>query len=383
MRNLVTILASALLLAFIVALPLPAHATTSSVYSPLDCPGISKTGWYINTHSDGTLHFKTSQVKLTGYTFYPADYNPAGAAAWQSSGTGFDTYIDKTLANEAYLGANIIRPTDQFDDNTAGQTWDNANVWEHMDHLVCQAALKGTFVDLDLSFMKHVLTSQGLNVLDPANWYAMIDAVSAHYYEWQSIGMVSFNGEPQINGLPYPQTQADTTTLVNFYTALLARYYQHDTHTNMTVGGLTHTMYGYPNWWQQVAGVPHDKIFAYKVYSSDDESYLPNINTWATSHGTMAVINEEFGMPQGQGDGTWSGQVFNGLSQDRADFYTWNYQQYQAGKFQAAIFWNDSCLANGTSNYDVNPAYGPAVISVIRQYAAVTPTASAWSGWSC
>jgi hypothetical protein len=87
-------------------------------------------------------------------------------------------------------------------------------------------------------------------------------------------------------------------------------------------------------------------------------------------------------MPQSQGDGMWTGQTFNGLKVDRADFYTWNYQQQKQGRTQASIFWNDSCLT-GPTDFDVNPAAGPAVISVIRANAAVQPTSSAWSGWSC
>jgi hypothetical protein len=43
-----------------------------------------------------------------------------------------------------------------------------------MDHLVCQAAKQGTFADLDLSFMTHLLTSQGKNVMDTGDWLPMI-----------------------------------------------------------------------------------------------------------------------------------------------------------------------------------------------------------------
>ena len=43
-----------------------------------------------------------------------------------------------------------------------------------MDHLVCQAARQGTSADLDLSFMTHLLTSQGKNVMDTTNWLPMI-----------------------------------------------------------------------------------------------------------------------------------------------------------------------------------------------------------------
>jgi hypothetical protein len=352
--------------------PASAQEPISSVYSPLRCPGVTKLSADVRVHADGTLWYKSRQIKFTGYTFYPADNG--GTPAWHQA--GFTSYIDKTLANEAYLGANLVRPTDQFDNITPGQKWDDPTVWANMDYLVCQAAKRGTFIELDLSFMAHVLTSQGRNVMDAANWLPMIDAVAKHYAGWQSIAWVSFFGEPA-----YPTTGAQANTLRAFYATLLAEYHKYDAHRALTPGGLTHTMYGYPDWWQTVASVPYANIFAYKVYNLDDENYLPTIYDWTSVHG-QALINEEFGMPQSQGDGTWSGQTFNGLKVDRADFYYWNYQQQNNGKTQASIFWNDSCLV-GPSDYDVNPQAGPAVIAVIRAAAAVPPTSSTWSGWSC
>jgi hypothetical protein len=56
----------------------------------------------------------------------------------------------------------------------AGQKFDDPTLWANMDHLVCQAAKQGTFADLDLSFMTHLLTSQGKNVMDTTNWLPMI-----------------------------------------------------------------------------------------------------------------------------------------------------------------------------------------------------------------
>jgi hypothetical protein len=349
-----------------------AQGSTSSVYSPLNCPGVTKLSAHVHVRSAGTLSYNSRPIKFTGYTFYPAD--DGGAPAWRQS--VFTSYVDKTLANEAYLGANLVRPTDQFDNLTSGQKWDDRTVWANMDHLVCQSAQQGTFVELDLSFMAHVLSSQGKNVLNAANWLPMIDAVAKHYAGWQSIAWVSFYGEPT-----YPTTAAQVTTLRAFYTTLLGEYHKYDPARALTPGGLTHTMYGYPGWWQIVASVPYANIFAYKVYDLDDENYLPTIYGWTSTHG-RALINEEFGMPQSQGDGTWSGQTFNGLQVDRADFYSWNYQQQSNGRTQASIFWNDSCLV-GPTNYDVNPGAGPAVIAVIRANAAVHPTSSKWSGWSC
>jgi hypothetical protein len=349
-----------------------APTSVSSVYSPLTCPGVSKVRTHVEVHPDGTLWYGSRQVKFTGYTFYPAD--DTGTPAWHQA--GFASYIDKTLDNEAYLGANLVRPTDQFDNTTPGQKWDNPTVWANMDHLVCAAAQRHTFVELDLSFMGHVLISQGKNVLDAANWLPMIDAVARHYAGWQSIAWVSFYGEPA-----YPTTRAQVSGLRAFYATLLAEYHKYDPAHALAPGGLTHTMYGHRDWWQAVASVPYASIFAYKVYNLDDENYLPTIYGWTSGH-SEALINEEFGMPQSQGDGTWSGQTFNGLKVDRADFYAWNYQQQANGKTQASIFWNDSCLV-GPANYDVNPMAGPAVLAVIRANAAVRPTSSTWSGWTC
>lgn len=352
--------------------PASAKWSISSVYSSLSCPGAAKLTDHITVHKDGTLWYRGRRVKLTGYTFYPAD--DGGTSAWHR--VGFYRYLDKTLANEKYLGANLVRPTDQFDNTTRGQRWDDPTVWRNMDHLVCQAARQGTFVELDLSFMAHVLTSQHKNVMNVANWLPMIDAVAAHYAGWQSIAWVSFLGEPT-----FPVTRAQADGLGAFYGKLLAAYYKYDPYHALTPGGLTHTMYGYPEWWRSVASVPHASIFAYKVYGLDDENYLPDIYRWTSAHG-QALINEEFGMAQSQGDGTWSGQTSASLQVDRAQFYSWNYQQQDAGIFQASIFWNESCLV-GPTHYDVNPAAGPAVIAVIRANAAVRPTSSRWSGWSC
>lgn len=353
-------------------MPTGTREAVSSVYAPLICPGVSKLDARVSLHRGGTLRYQGHRIKFTGYTFYPADIG--GSAAWHR--TAFASYIGKALHNEAYLGANLVRPTDQFASNTPGQKFDDPAFWYNMDYLVCTAAKRGTFIELDLSFIGHLLASQGKNVMNAANWLPMVKAVAQHYAGWQSIAWVSFFGEP-----PFPATKAQLTALRNLYATLLAAYHTYDPSRLLAPGGLTHVTYGYPDWWQAVASVPHASIFAYKVYGLDDETDLPAIYNWAAAHG-QALINEEFGMPQSQGDGRWSGRTFNGLKMDRADFYSWNYQQQRLGRTQASIFWNDSCLV-GPANYDVNPTDGPAVISVIRANAAVRPTASAWSGWSC
>ena len=344
----------------------------SSIYSPLQCPGVTKLSAHVTVHANGTLWYRGRHVEFTGYTFYPAD--DGGTPAWHQP--GFTSYLDKTLANEAYLGANLVRPTDQFSSDTPGQKFGDPILWANMDHLVCQAAKRGTFIELDLSFIAHLLTSQGKNVMKAANWLPMIDAVAKHYAGWQSIAWVSFLGEPK-----YPVTLAKADSLGVFYADLLAAYHKYDPYHALAPGGLSHTMSGYPGWWQNVASAPYASIFAFKVYSVNDETYLHTIYNWTSAHG-QALINEEFGMPQSQGDGTWSGKIFNGLKVDRADFYTWNYQRQQNGMTQASIFWNDSCLV-GPTDFDVNPVAGPAVIAVIRANGAVRPTSSTWSGWSC
>jgi hypothetical protein len=352
--------------------PGAAAAPPGGIYQPLQCPGVTKLSAHVTVRPNGTLWYRGRHVEFTGFTFYPAD--DGGTPAWHQ--TGFTKYINKTLANEAYLGANLIRPTDQFDKGAAGQKFDDPTLWANMDHLVCQAAKQGTFVDLDLSFIADLLTSQHKRVMKVANWLPWIDAVARHYAGWQSIAWVSFFGEPR-----YPTTLAQANSLHTFYTTLLAAYHKYDPYHALTPGGLIHTESGYPDWWQKVGGVRYANIFAFKVYSSDDEAYLRTIYGWTSAH-HRALINEEFGMPQSQGDGTWTGQTFNGLKVDRADFFTWNYQQQQQGRTQASIFWNDACLV-GPTHFDVNPGAGPSVIAVIRANAAVPPTSSTWSGWSC
>ena len=353
-------------------IPAGTEESIDSVYSPLSCPGVSKVNDHVSLHSDGSLWYRGARVKFTGYTFYPADIG--GTPVW--SQIPFASYIDTALANEAYLGANLVRPTDQFASHITGQTFDDPALWSNMDHLVCQAARRGTFIELDLSFLGHLLVSQGKNAMDAGNWLPMIETVAKHYAGWQSIAWVTFFGEP-----PYPTTLDQVNALRRFYATVLATYHRYDPTHLLAPGGLTHTMYGYPDWWQAIASVPHASIFAYKVYDRNDETYLPTIYDWTAAHG-QALINEEFGVPQSQGDGTWSGRTFNGLNTDRARFFAWNYLQQRMGRTQASIFWNDSCLV-GPSNYDVNPTGSPATIAVIRANAAVRPTASTWSGWSC
>lgn len=352
--------------------PASTARSVDSIYAPLSCPGVAKLHTQVRVGSDGSLWYGGRHIEFTGYTFYPGDMG--GTPAWHK--TTFTRYINKTLANEAYLGANLVRPTDQFADTIPGQSFDDPVLWSNMDHLVCQAAASHTFIELDLSFIGHLLVSQGKNVMDAANWLPMIKAIARHYAGWQSIAWVSFLGEP-----PFPTTGTQVIAMRNFYAALLAEYHKYDPAHLLAPGGLTHTMYGYSDWWQAIASVPYASIFAYKVYGLDDETYLPIVDDWTAAHG-QALINEEFGMPQSQGDGTWSGKTFNGLKMDRADFYSWNYQQQTLGRTQASIFWNDSCLV-GPSDYDVNPMAAPAVIAVIRANAAVRPTASAWSSALC
>ncbi len=363
---------AAMLLVTVGFSPSSGQRALSGIYQPLKCPGVTKLSAHVTVHPNGTLWYRGRHAEFTGYTFYPAD--DGGTPAWHQ--TGFTRYIDKTLANEAYLGANLVRPTDQFNNDTPSQKFADPTMWANMDHLVCQAVKRGTFIELDLSFIAHLLRSHHKNVLKAANWLSMIEAVARHYAGWQSIAWVTFLGEPKV-----PMTLAQANSLQTFYATLLAAYHKYDPYHALAPGGLSHTMSGYPNWWQKVDSVRYANIFAFKVYSVNDESYLRTIYNWTSAH-HRALINEEFGMPQSQGDGMWSGQTFNGLKVDRADFYAWNYQQQKQGRTQASIFWNDSCLT-GPTDFDVNPAAGPAVISVIRANAAVQPTSSAWSGWSC
>ena len=353
-----------------------------------------------------------SPLALSGYTIYPADNG--GSDAWNSS--GFASYIDNSLANEAYLGTNFIRPTDQFDgtDTVWDATAETDQVWSNMDHLICQATADGIYVQLDLSFVCKIIdasfgnpnpeppcygTYNGVD-LYTTYWKPVIDKIAPHYAGWNTIAYVSFFGD----GGGVPADQPATTALVTAYQQVASEYASQDSSSDpmlLAGGGFTHTNNGYQGgggapWWQQVCNLSSLSVCLVKVYSNNDKNYSPHWFSWA-SGASKPVVDEEFGMMQCHGDGTFSGDSTcpagskdpgYQILTDRADFYNWNYSQnaYSGTGFAGWVLWNDSCAA-GAGNYDVSDLAGPAVIGIVQKNAVNPPTGSQWisglNGGSC
>ncbi len=378
------------------------NGATATMHRLSTGPGPAGTSPQLGWLSPGGSVF--NPVALSGYTIYPAD--SGGSDAW--NGSSFQSYIDDSLANEAHLGTDFIRPTDQFD--AADTAWDGTaetnQVWSNMDHLLCQATADGVYAQLDLSFVCKIIdanfgnpnpeppcfgTYNGVD-LYATYWKPVIDKIAAHYAGWDTIAYVSFFGD----GGGVPADQPATTALVTAYQQVASEYASQDSSSDPMLvagGGFTNTNNGYQGgggaapWWQQVCNLPSLSACLVKVYSNNDKSYSPRWFSWASS-ASKPVVDEEFGMMQCHGDGTFSGDAAcpagtkdpgYRILTDRADFYTWNYSQdaYTGAGFAGWAFWNASC-ATGPGNYDVSDLAGPAVISVIQNSAVNPPAGSHW-----
>lgn len=334
--------------------PYPAAPNpTSSVYRPLSCPnGQTATGNVVDVHSDNVLWYQaTADLRYTGFTFYAADRSPGGSSAWHDA--RFTSYIDRDLSVALGAGQNLLRPTDQFDDRSGAQSWDDPTVWANMDYLVCHAQASGLGVLLDLSFYGKILMAKGYSagqVIDPSRWTNMIDAVSAHYLNWTAIVAVSFLGEPST-----PQTQSDVDHLRAFYQGVLNEYYAHDPYHMLFMGGFTHMNDKHvPGWWQQLEGIAHNSFLAYKIYSQNDKDYYSSFTRWLSRNPGHVLMNNEFGARQQLGDGTSSGISDNGLTESRQSFFHWNYASTTGTK--VFVFWNYAC-ATRSDSYDVNNTF--------------------------
>lgn len=84
------------------------------------------------------------------------------------------------------------------------------------------------------------------------------------------------------------------------------------------------------------------------------------------------ILEDEFGMPQGYGDGSFAGgSAYNGLSTGRAPFFNSVYRSGESLGYAAFIFWNMGCQVGKTS-YEVSPLT-PSVWSVVVAFGAVAP----------
>jgi hypothetical protein len=347
----------------------PAAATTAPVATGdagAACLAGSAAGPYLAS-GGGQITCDGLPVRLTGFTFYPALVG--GSRAWHRS--NFRQYIDHVLDMGAAAGQNLVRPTDEWDRHTAGQTAEDPVVWANMDYLVQAAAKRHMFVVMDLSAYRWLLESQGRDPLDPTAWTGFIRFVAARYRNAANVAFYSILGEPAP-----PHSTAELQQLLDFYRTTTATLRAADPHHLVTAGGFNHMEDERPGleWWQAIDALPGNDLVAFKTYSQHDLALLPTIAAYAASVGKPAV-DEEFGMPQGFGDGRPTpGMAFNGITTGRARFFSAVYATAGRLGVDTFVIWNLGCQVGPTS-YEVSPLT-PAAWAVVAKYGAVAPTAA-------
>jgi len=335
---------------------LVAHSPAQSKSSPIANLPCATTGPYVQT--DGTnLTSNGAVLKLRGYTFYPA--TTGGTSAWHS--TNFQAYEDNILSVGLSGGQNLIRPTDFWNKSTPNQNAFDPTVWANMDHLVCKAASEGVYVIMDLSAYKWLLVSQGQDPSVATNWKNFLDVIAHHYSQAPNIAFYSLVGEPA-----YPQSAAEDATLTAFYKYVTDEVAGQDKNHLISAGGFNNMNNGYPGWWKSIYNLAHNNVALFKTYSQHDIDLMPTILNYTHSI-TKPAIDEEFGMPQSLGDGSYSGQAYNGITTSRAQFYQTVYTNGENLATAGFVFWNLADLS-GSTHYDVYPGTTPAVWQVIQQH---------------
>lgn len=343
--------------------------TASPLSIPLVCPNGQDNGWQDPfVGKDGTKFiYRGTALELHGYTFYPS--LNGGSSAWHSP--RFTRYIDHILDMGAQAGQNLARPTDFWNAGSHGQKQYDPNVWKNMDYLVCTARQRGIFVILDLSAFKWLLVSQGRDPYDARNWKEFLDFVGEHYIDQPSIAFYSIVGEP-----PPPTSVAAMNKLVDFYSSVTDELRRVDgNHHLIAAGGFNHMEAETPTipWWQKIYSLPNNDIVAFKTYSANDLNLISKVSALAKELG-KPLVDEEFGLPQGIGDGTYTGGAgYNGIKMSRAQFFEDVYSIGEENGVTGFVFWNMGCEMRGQS-YEVNPLT-PAVWQVVKKYAPNKPTA--------
>jgi len=333
--------------------------------TPLVCPSGGE-GQVPYVGARGTqLTYGGKPLSLYGYASYPAQIG--GASAWHEP--GFTHYIDHTLDLGAQAGQNLIRPTDFWGTPYHDQRQDDVTVWKNLDYLVCAAKQHGIFVDMDISAFGHFLVSQGHDPYDSRNWIAFLDAVGKHYADQSSIAFYSILGEPQP-----PKSPAEMNKILEFYRVVTDELRKADGRHLITAGAFNHMEEETPQtpWWQKIYSLPNNDIAAFKTYSLDDLNLIPKIAAFARDIG-KPLVDEEFGLPQGMGDASYTGQVYNNLQMSRAQFYEDVYSLGEQVGVVVFVFWDLGCEISGTS-YQVN-RNTPAVWRAILRHAPKKPSA--------
>ena len=341
------------------AAPLNATAAAAACFAGGD------SGPFLETNGT-SLTCAGNPVPLTGFTFYPALIG--GARAWHDP--NFPAYIDHVLDMGAAAGQNLIRATDQWDKHVAGQTADDPIVWSNMDYLMTAARKRGVFVVVDLSAFRWLLYSQGADPSRTDLWTSFATKVATRYRNNPVVAYYSISGEPTP-----PANNAQFQTLLDFYTATSRAIRAADPNHMISAGGFNH-MEDHPElgWWQAVDALPDNDVVSVKTYSQHDLDLMPSIATYGRSVG-KPIVEDEFGMPQGYGDGSFAGgAAYNGLSTGRAPFFESVYTSGRTLGFAGFIFWNMGCQMGSTS-YEVSPMTAAAWSVVVRN-GAVTPAAS-------
>ena len=341
--------------------PVSTANPTAAAVAAAPCLAGSSSGPFLAT--DGaSITCAGRPVPLTGFTFYPSLLG--GAKAWHDP--TFPTYIDHILDMGVAAGQNLIRATDQWASHATGQPADDPVVWANMDYLLTAARKRGVFVVVDLSAFRWLLMSQGADPSQPDLWNGFISTVGARYRGSPAVAFYSIVGEPKP-----PTTPAELQTLLAFYRTTSEALRLADPNHLITVGGFNH-MEDHPelDWWQAIDALPTNDIVAVKTYSQHDLDLMPAIAAYGRSVG-KPVVDEEFGMPQGFGDGSFAGgAAYNGLAAGRGPFFESVYSSGRALGFAGFIFWNMGCQV-GPSSYEVSPRT-PALWSVVGRFGAVS-----------
>lgn len=336
--------------------------------TPLQCPQQT-------VHTPATTHtfvqangthflYQGKTLTFSGFTFYPATLG--GSAAWQRS--TFVDYINRVLDTAQQLGQNVIRTSDFWNTHTRYNPQAEQTVWHNVDYLVCAAAQRNMFVELDISAYEWFLMSQHDNAFVANSWLAYLTAVGKRYSNQPAIAFYYILGEPAV-----PTTVSAMHTLVDFYrTTTDALHLADSGHHLIIAGGFNHMEEetAQLQWWQQIYALPNNNIVAFKTYSQDDLKLLPTIAAFARQI-DKPLLDEEFGMPQSSGDAVYSGIPYNSLEMSRADFFRAVYSEGEANGVSGFIFWNLGCKLDSNS-YDVS-AQTPAVWRAVQAFAPVSP----------
>ena len=302
--------------------------------------------------------YKNNSLKFYGFTFYPTAIG--GSSAWRQS--NFTHYIGHVLDLGVQAGQNLIRPTDFWDKQYVDNRQDDVTIWKNMDYLVCAAKQQGVFVEMDVSAFSWFLVSQKYDPFTAGYWKAFLEAVGKHYRNQSSIAFYSILGEAEA-----PKTIDGMNKVVNFYRAVTDDLRAADGNHLIMAGGFNHMEDESPEipWWHSIYALPNNDIVGFKTYSQDDLNLMPRIADYAKQL-KKPMVDEEFGMPQNQGDQVATGHIYNGLQISRSAFYSKVYTIGKANDVVGFIFWNLGCEIGGT-DYEVSPDT-PAVWHVIQQH---------------